>query len=146
MKDKEVIEEVIDFLKKALIEEQNNPEENIKEKKRNERKKLKTELTYIEYIASLPPITTGQFLKRFKELGYRYNRFIKEANENSIFISKSIDFQQIFYYMTIIKNNRELHAIIDKAEKEMMELEDILKTTKITTNEIIKEFKNNKTK
>ena len=139
-------EEVIDFFKKALIEEQNNPEENIKEKKRNERKKLKTELTYIEYIASLPPITPGQFLKRFKELGYRYNRFIKEANENSIIISKSIDFQQIFYYMTIIKNNRELHAIIDKAEKEMMELEDILKTTKITTNEIIKEFKNNKTK
>lgn len=139
-------EEVIDFFKKALIEEQNNPEENIKEKKRNERKKLKTELTYIEYIASLPPITPGQFLKRFKELGYRYNRFIKETNENSIFISKSIDFQQIFYYMTIIKNHRELHAIIDKAEKEMMELEDILKTTKITTNEIIKEFKNNKTK
>ena len=139
-------EEVIDFFKKALIEEQNNPKENIKEKKRNERKKLKTELTYIEYIASLPPITPGQFLKRFKELGYRYNRFIKEANENSIIISKSIDFQQIFYYMTIIKNNRELHAIIDKAEKEMMELEDILKTTKITTNKIIKEFKNNKTK
>ncbi len=139
-------EEVIDFFKKALIEEQNNPKENIKEKKRNERKKLKTELTYIEYIASLPPITPGQFLKRFKELGYRYNRFIKETNENSIIISKSIDFQQIFYCMTIIKNNRELHAIIDKAEKEMMELEDILKTTKITTNKIIKEFKNNKTK
>lgn len=139
-------EEVIDFFKKALIEELNNPEENIKEEKRNARKKLKTELQHIEYMASLPPITKNQFLKRFEILVQRYKNFINQTKVECIFISKKIDFQQIFHCMRIAKNGREFHAIIDTAEKEMLELEYLLQMTKKTTNEIIEQLKKDNTK
>lgn len=139
-------EEVIDFFKKALIEELNNPEENIKEKKRNERKKLKTELQHIEYMASLPPITKNQFLKRFEILVQRYKNFINQTKVECIFIPKKIDFQQIFHCMRIAKNGREFHAIIDTAEKEMNDLENILKIVKKSTNEIITQLTKDNTK
>lgn len=139
-------EEVKDFLMQMQKEMENNPEEKLNKEKSNAQQKLKTELQHIEYMASLPPITKNQFLKRFEILVQRYKNFINQTKVECIFISKKIDFQQIFHCMRIAKNGREFHAIIDTAEKEMNDLENILKIVKKSTNEIITQLTKDNTK
>ncbi len=118
------------------------------EEKRKEykvREKIHQEIQRQKYLESLTPITKDEFIARMKNVIERYKNFLMYRKQESIlFCSLDLNFPQILGKAKAAKNGLELAEIVDKAEKTMMDMENIKNIVVEDTEVIHKEIEKRK--